>query len=425
MKNVTPCRFAIPIFACLILVVLALPAVAKELPDGTVVSKSNLDQIKNDTFMGHTIASLLTEKMEWQVRNTNLTFKLGHQAEPEVDAKYWEATKKYSGRVKYDPKTREVIGYEAGMPFPNISQSDPYAGDKVLWNFFYGLAQGRDVHYNFHFVTANRKGFEASQYWTFRRIYNRDRLGEANPIVGEPGIYTKTLFVALDPQDVKGVGTYTVRYDSNRMEDTFAYIKSARRTRRLTGNAWMDPVGGFDLLQDDINLWNTRPSWYKGAKLLGKRWILAVSGGRTVRNTDKIGTADEFPQVDFKANPGGWNFTGFTYTPREVWVVEATAPPEHPYSKKVVYMDTKIPAGYLGEYYDKKGNFWRASNFFYQQNYGVTTKIKYFTTMAGNWIDFKSMHATLFFTWGPQGGPDLDNGDKWASYTVEMLDRAQ
>lgn len=426
MKYSSPFRFAKAVVAGALLVASALPAVAKELPDGTVISKSNIDQIKDDTFMGHTIASLLTERQEWQVKNTNLVFKLGHAKEPVIDQRYWDATKKYSDRVRFDPKTREVTGYVAGMPFPDISPSDPFAGDKIVWNFYYGGAVGRDVRYNFNFLAVNRKGYEATQLWTFQRIYNKGRLGEARETVGDPEVFTKTLLAAVAPQDVKGVGTYTVRYDlPSRVEDSFAYIKSARRVRRLTGNAWMDPVGGFDLLQDDVNLWNSRPSWYKGFKVVGKRHILAVIDGKTVRDVSKAGTPGEFPQVDFEKNPGGWNYAGLTFTPREVWVVEGTPPDEHPYGKKVVYFDTKLPAAYLGEFYDKKGSFWRASNFYFQPQSGQTTGIKYYATFAGNWVDFKAMHATLFLTWGPTGGPVPDTGDTWSRYSVELLDRLQ
>ncbi|WP_204305643.1 hypothetical protein, partial [Klebsiella pneumoniae] len=54
-----------PVAACSV----SLPAVAAELPAGTVISAENIDQIKNNTFEGHSIASLLTEKMEWRIRN--------------------------------------------------------------------------------------------------------------------------------------------------------------------------------------------------------------------------------------------------------------------------------------------------------------------------------------------------------------------
>ena len=430
MKNVTPYRILMSLVVCCLLMP-ALPAVAKELPVGTVVSKANLDQIKNDTFQGHTIGSMLTENMEYQVRNTGLTFKLANSKPLEMDPKFWAATKKNAGTVKYNPQTREASGYVAGLPFQNIDPSDPAAGDKVIWNYYYAVPDGRDIHYDLNFVTINRNGFEASQVWTFQRIYSRARLGEAKSPIPETDVFTKTLFAGIWPDDVKGVGTYTVRYDSkdpakNRVEDTFAYIKSARRTRRLTGSAWMDAVGGLDMLQDDVHIWNTRPSWYKQVKVVGKRWILVTTEGRIIRNASAKGSPAEFPQVNFKEKPY-WNFIDAPAIPREVWVVEGIPPAEHPYGKKVVYIDTQVPSCYLGEMYDRQGKIWRSITYFYQPTVGKTTGIKYFATYFGRMIDFKASHATLFMIHSdsPTGGAVPDNGDKWDRYSVEMLDRIQ
>src|SRR6266850_1986820 len=126
-------------------------SIAGELPVGTVIDKSNLDQVKNDTFEGHTIASMLTEKIEWQIRNWNLKIPLGHAKPSELDPRYGEATKKYSGQVKFDPQTREVTGWVAGLPFPNVSETDPYAGEKLIWNFYYAAPEGD--------ITENRNAF--------------------------------------------------------------------------------------------------------------------------------------------------------------------------------------------------------------------------------------------------------------------------
>jgi len=105
----------------------AAPSIASELEPGTVIEKANLDQVKSNTFEGHTIESLLTEKIEWQIRNWNLKIPLGHAKPSELDPRYIEATKKYASRVKFDPQTREVTGWVAGLPFPEVSESDPYA----------------------------------------------------------------------------------------------------------------------------------------------------------------------------------------------------------------------------------------------------------------------------------------------------------
>jgi hypothetical protein len=396
-------------------------ACAAELPDGTVISKANLDQIKNDTFMGHTIASLLTEKVEWQVRNTGLKMPLGRAEEPVFDPKHIEATKKYSGQVKYDPATREVTGWVAGLPFPDISESDPDAGDKVMWNFYYGSPYPKDMYKNVYFVTVNSSGYESTQHYVFDRLYNKGRLGEDSAVMGDPDVLTKTFFVAVEPQDIKGTGTFTVRYDTgaSRLEDQFAFIKTARRIRRLTGNAWVDPVGGLDFLNDDIYVYNARPSQYKQNKLIGKRWILTDVDYKNKRNPAGAGTVAEWPMIDSSEAPPFW-YQKMIYTPREVWVVECTPPSEHPYSKKIVYVDAKVPVVYAGEAYDKKGDFWRYIEQAYGRSAGQTSGISYFTPDGGEFIDFKARHETFFFGPGPN-----DKGSKWGQYTPEALSSFQ
>jgi hypothetical protein len=418
-KQSVTCRLTTLAGACLIAV--SASALAAELPDGTVISKANLDQIKNDTFLGHTIASLLTEKVEWQIRNTGLKMPLGKAKEPVFDPRYAEATKKYSEQAKFDPKTREVTGWVAGLPFPDISESDPDAGEKVMWNFYYGSPYPRDMHKDVYFVTINSSGYEATQHYIFDRLFNKGRLAEDKTILGDPEVLTKTMLVAVEPQDIKGTGTFTVRYDisASKLEDQFAYIKSARRIRRLTGNAWMDPVGGLDFLNDDIYAYNARPSQYKQNKLIGKRWILADVDYKVTQNAAKAGTLAEWPIIDSSGTAPFW-YQKMTYTPREVWVVEGTPPSEHPYSKKIVYVDTKVPAVYMAETYDKKGDLWRYIEYGYGWSTGQTSGINYYTPGGGEFIDFKAKHETQFIAPGI-----VDHGAKWGQYTPEALEALQ
>jgi hypothetical protein len=417
-------RFSVRAMATLVaavLLTLGTASIAAELPDGTVISKDNLDRIKDDTFMGHTVASLLTEKVEWQIRNTGRKLRLGESKEPPADPKWVEATAKYAGQPKYDPKTREVTGYMAGLPFPDVSATDPDAGEKIMWNYYYGAPYPHDFLNDVYFVTINNQGYEASQRWIFSRILNKGRLGEDKTVLADPEVLTKSIFVARDPQDIKGTGTFTVRYDvPGKLEDQWAYIKSARRIRRLSGNSWMDPIGGFDVLNDDIYVVNSRPSQYVKNKLIGKRWILAVTDYKVDRNAGKAGTVDEFPGIDPKQAAPYWYQTA-TWTPREVWVVEATPPEEHPYSKKVVYVDVKVPAIYLGEVYDKKGEFWRDIDFFYGVRVGQATGITYYTPLSGQYIDFKAKHATQFIAPGVYDR----KGASWDKFTPEALESMQ
>ena len=171
------------------------------------------------------------------------------------------------------------------------------------------------------------KGLERVQEWFYWRYYMKNRLDRfakgQSPVEGAGTILTKTLLFATYPHDIKGIGVLSIRWDLPRVEDQWAYIKSVRRTRRLSGGAWMDPIGATDVLQDDITCWNGRPAWYTKIRLLGKRWILAIAHAPYDHNQAKKGTFEEFPGIDLATWPH-WNPSSKTraWEPREVYVIE-------------------------------------------------------------------------------------------------------
>jgi len=166
-----------------------------------------------------------------------------------------------------------------------------------------------------------------------------------------------------------------------------------RRTRRLSGGTWMDPIGGTDQLNDDIEIFNAHPSWYPEYKLLGKRKLLVVANSTKTAWDPKAKGNAEFPIVDLDNAPH-WN-PNDGWEPRDVWVIEAVTPPEHPYGKKVMYMDTQFPRFYQAETYDRKGQFWK------WMNYHLTT-LKLpdgdtaIASAAGFTIDYQRRHGTVF-----------------------------
>ena len=152
---------------------------AGELQAGFVITKDNFDKIKTETFEGKTIASMVPEKLEMMIKKFGLTIKLAHSKKIEMDPKYVNATKEYAKNVKFDPATRTMSGWKAGMPFPpeTIKLDDPTAGDKVIWNLraaTYGATMDlRDI--SFVFINGGT-GVERVQRWQSRRYYMEGRL---------------------------------------------------------------------------------------------------------------------------------------------------------------------------------------------------------------------------------------------------------
>ncbi len=379
-----------------------LSAVAEEMPEGTIINAANLDQVIDMTFEGHRVGDMLPGKYEWMIRNHHLAIPVRHSEPIPMDEKYMDWTQKSKETVKFNPTDRTATGWTAGMFFDpqDIKMDDPHAGDKLIWNLR-GPTYGATMdlrHISWVFLDAT-KGMERIQRWWAQRYYMEGRLDGGPISEGDGTIMQKTVLVATYPQDIKGLGIFQIRYNdptSKTPDDTWAYLKSVRRARRLTGSSWMDPIGGTVQLYDDWDIWDAVPTKYQDTKLIGRQWIFAVAHAplMTVDLTYK-NTIKEFPAVGMDIPPHFFPAPQVMWEPREVWVIEGTPPAEHPYSKKTVWMEVDYPRPYYGESLDQNGKFWKSFIF---QNRRDVGDDGYLSTMpvVGHIIDWKAEFST---TW--------------------------
>jgi len=320
---------------------------AAEVPAGTVITAANIDQLKDQTFEGHSIASLLTEKLEWRIRNSGMQMPLAASKEVPLDPRWVEASQANAGKTSINREACRVDGWGAGAPFPEIDEKDPQAAEKILWNWHLGQLVGdvSQVPGYTQLLVDGKKGVHAEPVAEFTRYTMKGRLTGDSTVEGDGSERGRQLLYFKSPSDMKGLGTYTVMYDSDKVNSVWAYIPAVRRVRQLSGGAWMDPVGSSDQLQDDLEIFNARP----------------------------------------------WNMTGNSYEVREVYVVEAITPSIHPYSKKVLYIDTQYPRIHYGEAYNRKGEFWKFMEFHSYSN-PADGDIR---TTVGAVIDFQRNHATI------------------------------
>ncbi len=371
---------------------------AKEVPAGTVLSKSNIDSLLTETLDGKPIKSLLTERMDWMIRNAGMALKLSNAKAIEVDPKWAQATEKNAAGVQFDPSTRTISGWKGGLPFPRIDPADPYAGDKVAWNARYGLLEGytQEEPYVAVYLVDFDKGIERIQNWAYRRVIMNGRVGASSTSLGDGSLQAKTLTFLTYPLDIRGIGVYAERHaDASKVDDKWVYVNQFRRTKRVSGGGWMDPLGGgVDILVEDLNVWDTPPNWYPKVKLIGKRWMLAVAHAeKKVVDYSKKRTPEELPYSDLKNAP--YYNTLNAFEPREFYELEVTPANEHPYGKRVVYIDAQLFQAFAAEIYDKKGDFWKYINY---EHAPATFKdgFKGYVSLQGRFIDFKRRHATIF-----------------------------
>lgn len=364
---------------------------------GFVVAAVNLDKAKDARFDGHRLGDLLTDRLEWHIRHEGMEIALKRATPDPVDRPFAEATGKYSPSVHFDPATRMAQGWRAGVPFPRIDAADPHAADKVAWNVAYGRQIGdslRAQHVAFLFI--DRNGPERKQVWQFARVGLKGLVAPGvAPVRGDGSVLNKTISFAVSPQDVKGLGTLSIRYDTGALDDIWAYLRDVRRIRRLPGSSWMEHSGSSDETGDDFAIFTAYPTWYVGFKILGRRWVLAIANTQDPVWEQSAATLEaEFPRLNLAQAPY-WTVRD-RWEPREVWVLEGTPPAEHPYGRKVMYVDAENWNIYLGEIYDHDGDYWKTmiDGMRVWRNIADSSR-SYVWNQWGHRIDLRKRHASF------------------------------
>lgn len=377
-----------------------IPAYAEEVPEGTVINAKNLGSLLEKTFEGETIQNLISEHFQWQIREKGLTMKLKHSKPHPKDPKWVAATNRNLEEVTLDDATNQVNGWLAGAPFPAIDLQDPKAGIKVMWNMFLGKQQGDSQEYpNTVVALLNEKtGLERVQKQFVKRVFVRGALRRGESATEEKRILEKTLTVLTSPLDLKGNGLVLIRYVNGDPDWLLAYAVAARKVRRFSGAFWMDKLGSTDFLTDDLMVLSANPIWYPEFKIIAKKKVLVIAHSKDPFWKPKAATSQErFPLFDL-GTPPHWNPVD-EWEPREVYIVEGKTPEQHPYSRKVVYVDAELWTPYLGEYFTPKGQLWKTTI----QGYSVfpTQNDPDGKVLWPTWsvlFDFQIGHATILMT---------------------------
>jgi hypothetical protein len=325
---------------------------------GTVINKANVDQFKD--ALGAGVYKL--------IKDGSFEIKVGATTQFTISKAYIDATKANLNKAKLGAKTGEITGYVAGRPFPEEPDvKDPHAGDKLAWNYKYGVNWGDGAiisPFYWKYRNMSTGQVEKSIKWDFHFLNFMHRTKDApvpeitpNPSGIFRAIYTK----AHEPADLKNTQLLIQRFeDDNKLDDAYLYLGFQRRVRRLAQGQATDAFLGSDLMIEDFEGYNGRVSdmkWtYKGTRnVLLPMW----NHDELKLAADMPAEADGYKYVNF-GGQGGCFHEG-TWQLRKVYVLEA-APvnANHPVSKRVFYMDAQL--GNLNganEIYDRKGELWK------------------------------------------------------------------
>jgi Protein of unknown function (DUF1329) len=355
---------------------------------GDKINASNVAQIKD----------LVSPGVQWCVEH-GMPITVVETKPIEVAKAYKDATEQYSGQVKLSQDGRSMTGYVAGMPFPKIDPNDPLVAYKIMWNYDRKSLTTDDIDLrNFDADTGTIHTGEKEM--TVERHFLLDHLRvlsydgrlyqdpkpkfEPNPeqVESKQGLYP-----ILEPFDLKGVGTLSYRYlDIEKQDDTWLYLPTLRRVRRLSSAQRSDALFGQDTDVDSYYGYSGSPAWMDW-KFLGEKDALGVMH------------AENFP-VKWAAGSANFAFDD-VWEKRKVYVVEGTSRlAQYAYSKRVIFIDKETYAVLFSDIYDRAGNLWKVwiNDFTFRKSAFPGAATTYPDEMAFNpaiiMVDMQLVHAT-------------------------------
>lgn len=328
---------------------------------------------------------LLPPKVLEMVKTHGLVIKVDETRDYPWSPEYLEATKKYAGTVKLED---DLAGYKGGLPFPDINLKDPNAGLKMAWNYQYIAAADVEYYPTANFLFINKSGsLERSLYMTMWKIkyVGRTLIPPVPELPNPENVIYKEMLQVYDPKDAAGIGFVQIRYKSEKKDDeTWAYVPALRRVRRMSAAQRTDAYLGSDITIEDFYGFSGKVSEYNW-KVIGSKKVLGM------RNTLK-----QMNTVDLSAgNKSRYKWCPTADIPweiRDCWILEcASKSKSHPYSKRILYMDSKRMDCLYSEMYDRKGEFWKLwlNPWYWYPQYKV------FATGGAYLVDFQAMHATV------------------------------
>jgi len=234
----------------------------------------------------------------------------------------------------------QISGYVAGRPFPEEPDlKDPRAGEKLAWNFRYGMNWGDNAAVTMHWKYRNMEtGREERRvkmdihFLNFKHRVAQPPTPDVKPNPSE--LFRGTYLKVSEPNDVRNTQLLIQRYEDDlKVDDAYLYLGFQKRVRRMATGQTTDAFLGSDMMIEDFEGYNGRISDMK--------W--------TFKGTKNV----LLPLCSCFMN-ASWQL-------RKVYVLEA-APvnPAHPISKRVFYMDAQLGSmNGSNEIYDRKGDLWK------------------------------------------------------------------
>lgn len=278
---------------------------------------------------------------------------------------YKAATEKFRGQPRIGPDD-SLENYVAGQPFPMDEidcEGDPQAGVKIMWNFDYQWnGDGNSAKFWYSYWD---RGEELPLYYegTSKRVTlsNRPEPQYLDTQDGDMfrGEKRKGAFgiEVTGPFDARGINLMTYRYKSSdgprtdaKNDDTWVYLPTLRRVRRISTAQRTDAVSGTDFTLDDLFSFAGIVPQYEW-ECLGEMDLISPSNTRV----------KAYPySKDYNFGPYGLSYANDTWELRRAVKVRFTPKnSDHPYHHKDIYLDKETLTAMYSFAYDRKEELWK------------------------------------------------------------------
>ncbi len=276
-----------------------------------------------------------------------------------------QATARFAGQARIGPD-ESLEDYVSGYPFePETIDclGDPNAGTKHIWNFAYRWnGDGADARYHY---TYWDRGESLPLYFegTSKSIRMSHRpepslLDEQNGDLFRGEKRVSSFGIEVDaPFDARGIQIMTYRYKESELplaqtknDDTWVWVPTLRRVRRISSAQRTDAVAGTDFTFDDLLSFSGIVPQYTW-ECLGEQVVLAPVNSR-VR---------AYPyNREHNFGPYGLSYADDKWELRHAIKIRMDPKnADHPYLYKDLYLDRQTYTPLYSFAYDLKGELWK------------------------------------------------------------------
>jgi len=219
-----------------------------------------------------------------------------------------------------------LVGFPGGgLTFPEINPDEPQAAVKVIWNM---LWRPGTQDYVMPMVSWSRSlNGQLDRVFEFTAVNTEYAHGDHCLVPGYEDVRGKSLMEFRSPRDMAGAKNLSVTYVDHYKEDNgWLYMPAQRKPRRTLASERTSELMGMDFIRED--------SMGFGGKVFEQNWTY-------------LGKKQVLATINVRDNPeaGGphlWVPNNARWEVREAHVVLIDPKKEnHPYSHKIVFIDTE------------------------------------------------------------------------------------